>query len=77
MPWGHQKMGPKFHLGRARSLLFACLFMIYLSEREREKVLPQVGVCGRGRGRESQVDSLLSMEPNVGLHLRMQGHNLS
>ena len=43
-------------------------FKIYLFERERER--ERMGRGNRGRGRESQAGSLVSIEPDMGLHPR-------
>ena len=39
--------------------------------REKERVHRQVGEEKRERERESQVDSMLSLEPKVGLNLQL------
>ena len=46
---------------------FCFLRFLYFREGKRERKRAQVG---RGLGRESQADSLLSVEPNAGLHPR-------
>lgn len=58
--------------------LFSMIFFFFLSfvlffllsERESEN-------AGRGRGKESQAGSVLSLEPDVGCISQSQNHNLS